>query len=482
MKNIFIVYFVITTVAIAACNKQLDNIRPLTQVDEEGQLNTLSGIQDVTSGNYRQLQIFTPAIQDLNESHGSNVTLQTWGPASQATDAFFYRNAPGVSEGNSNSFYRYSYALIVSINITLDGIGRFEKDNQAVLTAGETETLRYAKGENLFLRGLAYFNLARIYGKPYYQDAANSLCVPLKVSGKPDDFPERSHVKEVYDFVIQDLTTAAQLMKTTSVTRSNAFASTAACWALLSRVYLYMSGTASSPDALCSTKSIAYADSVINSNNYQLLKDSNYIRLFAADGDGALGRAKGNNQEIIFALNNEVDPPSIALLYNKDQQMTVNPVFKPAAGFVSLLLPADKRNAFLQKNPLTGIQETTKFLVLNSRGATMAPYICLRLAEMYLNRAEAFAKLGNMTHARENLEVIHTRAGLPASDIAQIQDGALPAFILRERTLELAFEGHASFDYFRNGWPVTRIAADNNGQLFTITPDDPRVVFVIPND
>jgi hypothetical protein len=482
MKNKFILYFIIIAVVTTACNKQLDNIRPLTQVDAEGQLGTLSGIQEVTTGNYLQLKFLSDLVQDLNESHGNNVTLQTWGPVSQSSDAFFYRNAEGMSDGNSNAFYRGSYALIVSINITLNGIDKFEKNNPAALTAAEKDALRYVKGENLFLRGLAYFNLARIYGKPYYQDAANSLCVPVKTSGDPMDFPARSHVKEVYDFVIYDLTTAGQLMKTPTLTRSNAYASTFACWALLSRVYLYMSGTATAPDAVYSAKAAACADSVINSTNYQLLKDSNYLRLFAADADGALGRAKGNNKEFIFALNNEVNPPLTGQLYNKDQHLTGNASFKPAAGVIAQLAPGDKRSAFLQKNEVTGILETTKFLVLNTRGMSMAPYIYLRLAEMYLNRAEALTKLGDPAHAREDLLLIHTRAGLPATDITQLPAGALMAAILRERTLELAFEGHASFDYFRVGWPVTRTAADNNGQLLTISPDDPRVVFAIPNN
>ena len=48
--------------------------------------------------------------------------------------------------------------------------------------------------------------------------------------------------------------------------------------------------------------------------------------------------------------------------------------------------------------------------------------------------------------------------------------------------VELAFEGHNSFDYFRNGLPMTRTAADNNGTALTIQPTDPKVVLELPKN
>ena len=83
--------------------------------------------------------------------------------------------------------------------------------------------------------------------------------------------------------------------------------------------------------------------------------------------------------------------------------------------------------------------------------------------------------------ARADLSTIHTRAGLPESDITSIADQDLLAAILKERRMELAFEGHAGYDYFRNGLPMIRKAADNNGKALIIQPDDPKVVLTIPN-
>ncbi len=81
------------------------------------------------------------------------------------------------------------------------------------------------------------------------------------------------------------------------------------------------------------------------------------------------------------------------------------------------------------------------------------------MGEIYLNRAEAYAKAGNFAMARNDLRAIHTRAGLPASDIDNLADQDLLAAILQERRLELAFENHAGYDYFRNGLPMSRLPA-----------------------
>lgn len=76
--------------------------------------------------------------------------------------------------------------------------------------------------------------------------------------------------------------------------------------------------------------------------------------------------------------------------------------------------------------------------------------IILRLAEMYLNRAEAYAKLGNVNKAVEDINIIRTRAGIPTYTNLP-STSTIVDIVLQERRAELAFEGHSKFDIFRNG-------------------------------
>ncbi len=485
----YTIIIIFTDLLITACNKQIDSVRPLTKIDKEGELASLAGIEETTVGNYSLMKgsgfnDFDVPMHDFAESRGNNVTLQTWGAVGKTTDAFFFRNSSSPTQGNSADFYRGAYQVIVSVNTTLEGIAAMENNTFSTLTEVEKNRFRYAKGENLFLRALVYFYLVRIYGKPYYQSAGENPGVIIKTSSDIKDVLQRSTVKQVYDFIINDLQTAAQLMKA-PVNKTNAFGSTAAAWSLLSRAYLYMGGAVAAPDAASNQRAVDYADSVITQTGgkYMLLQGDAYSKMFGDDEFGDIGRANGTtNKEIIFAYDNSTGGSSIGQFYHYDANYNVGATFLPSASFKSLLLPGDVRGTFLKLNTNSTFVETTKFLVLNEAWLTRAPYIHFRLAELYLNRAEAYAKMGNAAKAKENLKAIHTRAGLPASDVDNLATQDVLAAVLRERRIELAFEGHNSFDYFRNGLPMTRTAADNNGTAFTIEPTDPKVVLELPKN
>ena len=253
-----------------ACNKQIDGIQPLTKIDQAGELATVAGVVETTVGNYTLLNgngfsSYAEPLIDISEARGNNVTLQQFTSLPvQQTDAYFFQNSNAASLGYSSNFYRSSYQIIVSCNATLEGVAKLKADT-ASLSPDDQISLLYAECENRMIRALAYFNLVRVYGKPYYQGSGANPGVPIKTSSSGTDAPAVSSVHDVYAFIVGELQTAAQLMKA-PVTKSNAFASTEAAWALLSRVYLYMGGSVASPDAASNQLAISYADSAIDQN------------------------------------------------------------------------------------------------------------------------------------------------------------------------------------------------------------------------
>lgn len=76
------------------------------------------------------------------------------------------------------------------------------------------------------------------------------------------------------------------------------------------------------------------------------------------------------------------------------------------------------------------------------------PWPHFRLAEIYLNYAEAQFELGNEALAREYLSLVRARVGMPAIP-ATVTGAALRERIRNERRIELAFEGHRFFDIRR---------------------------------
>src|SRR5690606_10353894 len=89
----------------------------------------------------------------------------------------------------------------------------------------------------------------------------------------------------------------------------------------------------------------------------------------------------------------------------------------------------------------------------------LSSLIRLRLAEMYLIKAEAYAKLGDDDLALEMVDVLRTRAGLSGNQLftndKQGYDSVMD-IVLDERRLELTWEGHRSIDVYRNNRTMDR--------------------------
>jgi hypothetical protein len=76
------------------------------------------------------------------------------------------------------------------------------------------------------------------------------------------------------------------------------------------------------------------------------------------------------------------------------------------------------------------------------------PWIYFRLAEIYLNYAEAQFELGNEATCREYINLIRDRAGMPGLDDT-VTGEDLRARLYNERRIELVFEGQRFFDVRR---------------------------------
>lgn len=128
-----------------------------------------------------------------------------------------------------------------------------------------------------------------------------------------------------------------------------------------------------------------------------------------------------------------------------------------------------------------------KFYILKASLQENIPHlyspIILRLAEMYLNRAEANAKLGNIQEALNDVNVIRRRAGIPI--YTSVPTGmTILDVVLKERRLELAFEGQRKFDIFRNGhtlnrkYPGTHLSKDR--LMYEVSPTSNSIIQYIP--
>jgi hypothetical protein len=299
------------------------------------------------------------------------------------------------------------------------------------------------EGEALFLRGLSYFELVLMYAQPYSAgNTTTNLGVPIMDVGDRNSVAEkpRATVEEVYDLIVADLSTAEGLL---SEGPNASYATKEAAAAILSRVYLQMADYANARDA---------ADRVISSGNYSLRPDVASVFNTGSTSedlfDIPVSSVDGvNNMNVFYASAANGGRGDIEVL--------------PA--HLALYEGGDDRASLFYIDGATGDTRVGKWI---NRYSSVK---VVRLAEMYLTRAECNARLGTSIGATPlaDVDLIRGRAGLGTVGTATV------AAILNERRLELAHEGQRLHDVKRQQGTIIQGA--------TIFPyDDDLLVFPIP--
>lgn len=451
---------------LAACTKKLD-LRPETSLDTDKALTGEANLRLATSGNYSLLNNFNyiTSYFHLTESPTDNVEATSVFDPGGTRQFAAYSFDHFVTMANPLAVYTNAYILIRGVNNVIVSI----PDDAA-------PALLQLKGENLFLRAIAYQSLVKLFGRPYAQDnGSHSGVVIVDKPGPTLERPaKRQTVKEVYDFMISDLLKAEALM--TVDNNNNALGSKYAAQAMLSSLYLNMGNNA---------KSIEYADKVIGATGkFTLVQDNAYKNYFSTNHSA--------DKETLFCIKNLDGTGSGFFYYN--QSYTVEKFAAVSKPLWDLL---NEGNGDLRKNFYKALKTadgetwnfTTKFVQnpnVNTTEKVSSPAI-YRLAEMYLNRAEANAKLGNGQLALDDVNTIRRRAGLTGMDLYAIGSlrgrSSILQVVLDERRLEFAFEGGLRRDdLLRNNLPMIRTYGKPGipGTNLTVQPTDLRVVYFLP--
>ena len=122
----------------------------------------------------------------------------------------------------------------------------------------------------------------------------------------------------------------------------------------------------------------------------------------------------------------------------------------------------DIRSTLFYFDLQSGTRRTAKWLVNIPKDGNLT---LIRLAEMYLTRSECRFRQGDFVGAADDLDLIRNRVGLPELSVTEINLDV----ILKERFLELVFEGHQFRDTKRTRQPVGDLSFD-----------DPRLIYPIP--
>lgn len=437
--NIILVgIFISILLSNSGCKKYVQVPPPSTQ------LVTASVFDNAASATAAQTVIYTQ-MEDQSYIMAQSTGLLSDELNNNSTNSGniqFYRNAMTAATGPGpwSSAYNYIYQANAIISA-------LQNNNNIVASIRNQLT-----GESLFIRAFWHFYLTNLYGDIPLVTTTNYV-INSSIS--------RTSQALVYQQIISDLQTAQDLLSQNYVDETDTTATTQrvrptkwAAMALLARVYLYTGQYANAE---------TQATSVINSGLYNLANLQN---------DGVF---KANSSEAIWQLaiplpaSNTATPDGTYFILISAPGTGINNSNTLSTNLLSSFEPGDARRT----NWIDSIKVGSlvyyfpyKYKVQNSSAATPSEYVMvLRLAEQYLIRAEAEARLGDMINAANDLNTIRSRANLgpsptlTASSSLQQADSA----ILHERQVELFTEwGNRWLDLTRTA-NINGVMGGNNG-------------------
>ncbi len=381
--------------------------------------------------------------------------------------------------------WAFEYRYIRKANIFLDGIEALE---------GDEEVKNVLKGETKFLRARMYFDLIKLFGG-----------VPLitDVFELDDEFMvSRDSYESIVDWIVKELDEAAALVPAVRPASEWGRVTKGACLATKSNVLLHANSKLHDPSTQPSGPLFDYtkdtwqacadaAKAVIDMPQYSLQPVEtwqDYHRIFiepnpeiifakvyhnnygnraahicyanapVKDGgwaehtplQGLIDEYEMDNGKRIYEEGSGYNPSIETIYSNREKRFYANILYHGSVwktpldvvypGGIEVSTPPYICTGYRLRKFM---DETIQYMA-GENGDT--PWVWLRLAELYLNYAEAQFELGHEDIARDYVNIIRNRVGLP-----DITSSGQELFndIVHERQIELCFEYHRFFDVRR---------------------------------
>ncbi|MBV8391296.1 MAG: RagB/SusD family nutrient uptake outer membrane protein [Mucilaginibacter sp.] len=473
--NIKILIFLVLAVAIAGCKKSFLDRPSNSQISSDNFYKSTSDLRLATASLYGGSdwwQFHSAALLPLGDALSGNGYKGYYADL----DQLFTRTIT-PQNGIVSSAWTGLYNVIAQCNTVINAIQ--SQASSSISVKDKNAAIAEAK----FIRAVAYYHLAVYWGAvPIIEDNSKLIQNPLL---------NRIIAADVYKFVTKDLTYAAQNLPNTDVAGR---VTTWSAQGMLGKVYLTMAGLGQNGtrDQALLDSAKKYAGNVCKNSGialfpsyYDLFKvqnNDNPESLFALQWAAGVGYGNGNTWAALLAPSTSITATksgawsTIAITYDFYLQYTPKDTVRRKA---TIMLTGDhypELDAADGGYTATGVS-LKKHIIGNEKdnnSPTMDIWsspehnAMLRLADVYLVYAEAI--LGNNTtttdaDAMKYFNAVRTRAGVDPAPMLSIDT------VLRERRIELGFEGQYWIDLVRLSYynPTKAINILNNQQRVTFS-------------
>ncbi len=382
----------------SSCEDYLEQ-QPVDQIGDETVVEDFASLEALILGMYSNMQV--------DNQYGE---LHIFMPGILSDEMVFTGTFPTKSDMAVNN--------VTAENVTMRGAwsspytGIFIANTVLERAANATDATDAQRAQIIaeakFGRALYHFSLVKLWGG-----------VPLALTSDVNVTQALPRATEaaIYAQIIEDLTDAIPDLPAKSVNGTTR-ATAAAAQGLLARAYLFTGDM---------TNAAAQATNVINNTDYAL--EANYADIFA---NGS------TSDETIFELYASAQDGNSLGFFAQPVSAGGRYDYSPNPTLLAEMDPSDTRAALIATNPdAGGVLVTNKYT--DATNGVDQP-VLIRLAEMYLIRAEANSSLADLNTVAERA------TGNPAFYGSYTLDN-----LLQEKKFELAFEGHRWFDLVRTG-------------------------------
>ncbi len=447
IKKYFICIFGGSMLLLAGCKKELDQQPP----DAFGDANAFRDLKDIqlgVNGAYSR----TAAVANDIYVNTLLADESKIGQNNAGQGALTFRlqfGADGTSGGDVTAAYAGYYALIDQVNRVL-----FQIDKVLILPGEETRK-NVVKGQLLALRGIAHLALLQSYADRY---GSSNPGVPIMVEYCVTCKPARNTMGEVVAQIEKDFSDARSLMPAATFSSfSDTVMNSINIAAFQARTSLFKGDY---------NQAITYASQVIGSGIRPLASGSTYSDIWQDK----------SSAEILFKRL-YVTSTGIGGLWTTT-----------AASFNVYLAPSDKLVASygvgdIRKATFIGANSDGPYVnkfYSSDRGGRIVDAKVIRMSEMYLIRAEAYAKTGNVSAGAADLNQLRSNRITGYANETFASGDALFTAVMDERFKELCFEGFRFFDLKRANLPLQRAATDASPEWQSLPANSFRWTLPIP--
>ncbi|MEY4202648.1 MAG: hypothetical protein RL013_350, partial [Bacteroidota bacterium] len=379
MKKNCIFTLLVAIFGFSSCNF-LDQVSP-NDINADGAIRSAADAEAALLGVYSTLQqgaYYGGQFPLMGEGLSDNAT--TGGYSYLSLDQIGNKQ---VTPANAlvQDLYISMYRTIVNCNYLLRALPE--------VTGLEDQRRQEIEAQTRAIRAMAHFDVLRYFGEHWDEGSAYGIPVIAEVQ-EITDVPVRATVSETYSFVIDEL--KAALAGINPDDDRVQYVNIHTINGLLARVYLYKKDYANA---------ILHANSVISDSPYSLLDATLYGDIFSSR------RSSESIFELAFNKQNRSD--FNGLTYSRDDALRTELFYLASADLNNFFQsrPGDVRAALLDydvnRNDVTIVPDgrTQKYRGEDSRDN---PAYILRLAEMYLVRAEAQGRSAGL----DDLNLIRT--------------------------------------------------------------------------